>query len=69
MICTEAVAGNKWCPLAQLGYQMYSNRGTSEIMTCSASNCMMWREAGRIVDENNFGNYIPTGYCGLAGKP
>lgn len=64
---SEEEAKTKWCPFAQLAYQIYSNTGVSEFMGCSASNCMMWRW-------EDWANGIPydqqirKGHCGLAGK-
>lgn len=78
---TESEAKQRWCPMARVVMtpqdptwqnQALTNRGTFDTgngIMCIASDCMIWREADRIEDPRKFGNFIPTGYCGLANKP
>jgi hypothetical protein len=75
---TEDEAKKKWCPLVRnnplapdesyAGVTTRDNKPDYE-RNCIASACMMWREADRVEDPENYGTYIPTGYCGLAGEP
>lgn len=76
---TEAEAKKRWCPMgrglvevgdASLGVAVaainffHTNTTTKDTRTrCIASGCMMWRDAGKVLDLKS------GGYCGLAGKP
>lgn len=77
---TEDEAKKKWCPMVR---DVRASNGAMEIGSgfCKASECMMWRDnldrvlTGRdiIVTDGNKRNIVketvPSGYCGLAGKP
>ena len=68
---TEIEAKEKWCPLAQISYQIYSGIGRSEHQQCCGSDCMMWRyKTNRQMgyDRNPDDICITSGYCGLGGK-
>ena len=72
MICDEATARNKWCPMVRhtpdiAGSLFYTTNGQAAkgFQTCIASDCMMWvwelkKEGKKWVESNK-------GYCGLAG--
>ena len=65
---TEEEAKEKWCPLAQISYQIYSGIGRSEHQRCCGSDCMMWR--WKLTREEAENGYHPAnGYCGLGGRP
>ena len=61
---TEQEAKKKVCPYKILAWAM--NKCDAN---CEGAGCMMWREMDRVEDPNNFGRYLPCGYCGLGGKP
>lgn len=78
---TEDEAKTKWCPMVRVceGDSTENRNCKGGIVSkspgegvqwncCIASACMMWREADRVEDPEKFGNYLPIGYCGLAGK-
>jgi len=66
MICDEATARNKWCPMVRhttlniAGSLFYTTNGQAArgFQTCIASDCMMWVWD---TDEES------KGHCGLAG--
>ena len=69
---TEQEAKTKWCPMAQISYQLYSGVGRLDYQTCIASDCMMWRYKtnGQMgYDRNPDDICLASGYCGLGGKP
>jgi len=78
----EQEAKKRWCPMNRyepmpfnwvryfFGYTSWINsRGDKTGASCVSSDCMMWREMDKVEDPVKSGNYIPTGYCGLGGKP
>jgi hypothetical protein len=76
---TEDEAKKKWCPMVRFSHATYgSGESRTEVLgthnegaKCISSDCMMWRESGRmtaIVDGILQEDYLPTGYCGLGGK-
>lgn len=74
---TEEEAKKKWCPMVRFTIGpdtatwqgvAYTNRCKGlepASVTCIASDCMMWQQADRVEDPENFGSYLPAGYCGL----
>jgi hypothetical protein len=77
---TEAEAKTKWCPHARLQTSWSSpqggvalagiNRWEKGNAKCIASECMAWRWTGRYDTRTEPKvTTLPTGYCGLAGKP
>ncbi len=66
---TEDEAKTKWCP-----WQGPANRDPYRAVTynganCIASECMAWRVERGDAESDGAGNWLPVGYCGLAGKP
>jgi hypothetical protein len=71
---TEDEAKTKWCPMIRniplrvgenyRGVTTRDNTANYE-RNCIASACMMWQQADRAEDPENFGSYLPAGYCGL----
>jgi hypothetical protein len=57
---TEEQAKAKWCPLTN---------NENGFTCCIASECMAWRVEKGDAESNGAGNWLPVGYCGLAGKP
>jgi hypothetical protein len=60
---TEEQAKAKWCP--------FGNRddGDNPVTFCIASECMAWRVEKGDAESDGAGNWLPVGYCGLAGQP
>lgn len=78
----ESEAKTKWCPFANsravevrttekqtsMGC-MHREDGTGVNIQCIGSECMAWRECIDVLHHAETGEFIDTGYCGLAGKP
>ena len=82
---TEDEASKVWCPHVRIGEitnrgtQIIPGKTTREMAcTCLGSKCAAWRwtlsqeEIDRIAQNgapNTASVMVPSGYCGLAGKP
>lgn len=81
---TEAEAKTKWCPFVSLSSPTgdtlsRTNRGAEiipmqtkigQVFSCIGSSCNAWRPTNdRAGSHSEAKDYVPTGYCGLAGKP
>lgn len=77
---TEEQAKAKWCPFARSstpvdsGWSGSYNRPVSldasdPSIQCIGSECMAWRVEKGDAESDGAGNWLPVGYCGLAGQP